>query len=68
MYTNKNYRKKGYMKKLLNYALKICKTYNIKEIYSWTKITNDASKNLFISNNFEINMIEDDNIIFIKKL
>jgi predicted acetyltransferase len=63
MYTNKNYRNKGYMNKLLMYALDVCKEKNIKEVYSWTKLSNKASQNTFLSNNFT-----DDDITFVKKL
>ncbi len=68
MYTNKNYRNRGYMKKLLSYALNICKMNNINTVYSWTKITNVNSKNIFLSNNFTIDNIKDDNITFVKNL
>jgi hypothetical protein len=68
MYTNKNYRNKGYMNKLLMYALYVCKEKNIKEVYSWTKLSNKASQNTFLSNNFIIDNITDDDITFVKKL
>lgn len=68
MYTNKNYRNKGYMNKLLMYALDVCKEKNIKKVYSWTKLSNKASQNTFLSNNFTIDNITDDDITFVKKL
>jgi N-acetylglutamate synthase-like GNAT family acetyltransferase len=69
VYTNENYRNKGYMKKLLSYTLNICKLHNVNTVYSWTTIDNVKSQNLFLSNNFDIVNIEHSHVItFMKHL
>ena len=61
-YTNPNYRGKGFAKKLLQYTLSICKKYNINKLYSFTKVNNTASINLFKSCNFKIDSIDNDEV------
>jgi len=67
-YTNKDYRKKGYIKKLLNYSFKICKKNNINTIYYYTKIYNNASINTSKSLGFSVFEEKKDNIYFYKNL
>jgi ribosomal protein S18 acetylase RimI-like enzyme len=61
-YTNPNYRGKGYAKKLLQYGLSICREYNINKLYSFTKVNNTVSINLFKSCGFKIDSIDNDEV------
>jgi len=67
-YTNKDYRKKGYIKKLLNYSFEICKKNNINTIYYYTKKYNSASVNTAKSLGFSLLEKKKDNIYFYKDL
>ena len=68
VYTNKDYRKKGYIKKLLNYSFEICKKNNIYKLYYYTKIYNNASINTAKSLGFSVLEEKKDNIYFYKDL
>ena len=68
VFTNKNYRKNGYIKKLFNYSFEICKQKNINNLYYITKKYNNASINTAKSLGFYFLKKEDDNIHFIKNI
>jgi GNAT superfamily N-acetyltransferase len=60
VYTNKKDRGKGFMKKLLQYALSIM---GDRTLYTWTKNTNQASQSLFLSSGFTIFSRDEEDVV-----
>lgn len=65
VYTNKNYRGKGIMKKLLQYALE---NMEVDALYTWTKNTNQVSQHLFISSGFIVISRDKTDVVLMKRL
>lgn len=65
VYTNKNYRGKGIMKKLLQYALE---NMEVDSLYTWTKNTNQVSQHLFISSGFIVISRDKTDVVLMKRL
>jgi GNAT superfamily N-acetyltransferase len=66
VYTNPKYRGKGLMKTLLQYAMDV--SPHIEELYTWTKNTNQASQQLFISSGFQVISRDDTDVVLMKRL
>jgi GNAT superfamily N-acetyltransferase len=68
MYTNKDYRRQGYITKLLKYSFDVCKKYNINILHTNTKKYNIPSINNILNNGFSILEEKNDMIYFYKNI